>query len=141
MSSIIACSLTFRCLNATVIGLHFEIAATDEGEGENWFETFPATIFREVFSQASRTTQDLLLLDDVNHLRIYRDGPIPHSVQIASEVERLFRSVGPSVEELHCKKNRALNSVGVSVTKRLDISRLVTEIERACLKIKHTGLP
>ena len=99
-NSAITCSLTFQSPDATFIKLHFEIAPIDEGGGENWFETFFAAMYREVFSQASRTIRDLPLLDGVKRLRIYRSGPIPHSVQIADEVERLFKSVGPSVEEL-----------------------------------------
>ena len=95
-NSAIACSLTSRSPDATVIKLHFEITPIDEGEGENWFEMFFAAMYREVFSQASRTIWDLPLLDDVKRLR-------PRSREWGRsgryEVERLFKSVAP-LEEL-----------------------------------------
>ena len=107
LNSVIACSLTFRSPDATVIRLHFEIVAIDEGEGANWSEIYFEAIYHKVFYQASRTIQDLPLLDDVKRLCIRHSGPIPRFIEIVlitDQVWRLFESVGP-LEELifyHC---------------------------------------
>ena len=94
---IVACSLTFRSTDATVIRLGFRVAASDEFNGG-----LSENIQYEVFSQACRIIRDHPLLDNVRRLHVDHSshflGPIWLSL-ITNQVGLVLKAVGP-LEEL-----------------------------------------
>jgi hypothetical protein len=98
LDPIVACYLTFRSFDASVIKLGFNaIASGDESDDE------PSEgIHSEVFSQASRIIRDHPLLANVKRLRFnhgFYSFRYTLRGRITNEVRQLFKSVGP-LEEL-----------------------------------------
>ena len=92
----VECSLTFRSPDAS-IRLHFKHIAEDDDH----FEALKEMDF-EVFSQASRTIQDLTLLTNIKRLHV--SNGLSATARITDIAGPLFESVGP-LEELilhHC---------------------------------------
>lgn len=92
----IACELTFRSSDATVIQLCFKVTEGDR----NAFEfLLPSTeIYDVVLAQATRTVQNHPQLSSLKRLRICHGFPVPLSTQlsyIANEAGQLFKSIGP----------------------------------------------
>ena len=93
---IISCSVAFRSLVTTVLGLEFKLLENDIVGGTDGELTFE-DVYCPVFSQASRAVQEHPLLPNVKRLRIgYRDY-IGHSSdlrRLGSVFRKLFCSVG-----------------------------------------------
>ena len=129
--STIACSLTFRSPDATVIRLHFNLAAPDEEgyrDDEVQFEVF-AEMYWEIFSQACMTIRGHTLLIKIQRLRICHTSLVSYYAQtmrVTDEVGQLFKSVGP-LEELifhHCDMGAYLASFHDNFIHR-DVRKLV----------------
>jgi hypothetical protein len=93
---IITCSLTFLSPDPAVLTLGFKVTARYNYEADNEFEVTLGERHVETFSQASRTIRTHPLLADIKRLRIQDRHVIDSDqlAQIASEVGRLFKSMG-----------------------------------------------
>ena len=93
----IACSLTFRSPDATVIKLGFKVDGNDESDDE------PSEDMQyQVFSQASRIIRDHPLVANVRRLHIGHSSDFLSPIRrrlIAHEVGQILRATGP-LEEL-----------------------------------------
>ena len=118
---IIECSLTFRCPDAAMFSLCFQVGSSDGVDEHD--PLFPyERILYEIFHQACRTIQDHTLLASVKRLHIdhniiaVRACPLfPH---LSAEVRQLFKSVGPLEKltthrcDLHLYFNPSSDSLG-----------------------------
>ena len=93
----ISCTLTFRSSDATVIRLGLEVSSYID------MPDVPLeAVIQRVFYQASRTIQDYPLLHSAKYLHILYsidDSGPGDLIDMATQVGRLFKSVGP-LEEL-----------------------------------------
>ena len=95
-SSMIACTLTFRSPDMTVIRLGLEVSGNIDDENE--FQMSLEDMALEIFSQISRTVRDHPLLPNIKRLHIACGVFISEPVRlrsVANEFARLFGSVGP----------------------------------------------
>ena len=102
----IVCSLTFQPADTTVIRLRFEITEDDEDRDTVEWKRLFRTIYRDVFSEALRTIQDLPLPGNFKRLRIYNHAQPGYEqiTHLAIELGRLITSLG-ALDELsisHC---------------------------------------
>ena len=91
---IIAGSVIFRFLDAAVLSLGFQVAASDDEEEE--LQMPYEELHYEVFHQASRTIRDHPLLADIKRLYIEHKSVVfgsPQFPRFSAEVGRLFKSV------------------------------------------------
>ena len=99
---LIACSLTFRSADTTIIRLCFEVTEDNEDPGTlGWTFT---QMYWNAFLRASRTIQDTLLVADVK--RFQMQGPLDLDEEwityIVGDFEDLFKSLGPLKELTIC---------------------------------------
>ena len=103
----IACSLTLRSADTTVIRLGFEVARDGEDSSNHlkWERSFAKMC--SVTSEASWTIQDPRLLKSVKRLHMYGYPPLDPDLRrikrVANELGRLLQSLGPLEELAICR--------------------------------------
>jgi hypothetical protein len=133
---VITCSITFRSPDATATRLGYKVTSSYEDDDE-----LSEEMHHEVFSQASRTIRGHPRLVNIKRLRIYHSPLIStsnHRTLIASEVGRLFKSVGP-LEELTihgCDLQSCLTTLAVfPPIKELTISHPLLLSQEGCMAV------
>ena len=95
----ISCTFAFRCSDATLISLSFEISyaiiiSSEEDEPRLLWEE----VVSEIFSESFRVVQNHPLLSGIKHLHILNDTPTLEARELRYmpyEVRELFESMGP----------------------------------------------
>ena len=100
-----ACSFTFRCADATILRLCFEVTEDDEDKDTSQWERSPPEIHRNFFSDAFETLRELPLLADVKRLHVYGLINLSYAcfMDIAYGLGRLFEFLGPLEELTICR--------------------------------------